>query len=117
MQYGMITYIVPLSVLADTYNGQPLMYVALASQKRYMSLYLTNVYGDESTEKVVQGSATVRPVRSWTWANRASASRKARRPAAGPGRRGRCQDAGRPSLSRSTKRPESGLRSRRAKAG
>ena len=24
---GMITYIVPLSVLADTYNGQPLMYV------------------------------------------------------------------------------------------
>ncbi len=51
MQYGMITYIVPLSVLADTYNGQPLMYVALASQKRYMSLYLTNVYGDESTEK------------------------------------------------------------------
>ena len=51
MQFGMITYVVPLSVLADTYNGQALMYVALASQKRHMSLYLTNVYGDESVEK------------------------------------------------------------------
>ena len=51
MQFGMITYVVPLSILADTYNGQPLMYVALASQKRHMSLYLTNVYGDESVEK------------------------------------------------------------------
>ena len=50
MQYGMITYIVPVSVLADTYNGEPLMYVALASQKRYMSLYLTNVYSDASVE-------------------------------------------------------------------
>ena len=46
MQYGMISYIVPTSILAETYNGQPLMYAALASQKRYMSLYLTNVYGD-----------------------------------------------------------------------
>ena len=51
MQFGMITYVVPLSVLADTYNGQPLMYVALASQKRHMSLYLTNVYADESVEQ------------------------------------------------------------------
>ncbi len=51
MQYGMISYVVPLDVLADTYNGQPLMYIALASQKQYMSLYLTNVYGDESVEK------------------------------------------------------------------
>ena len=51
MQFGMITYVVPLSILADTYNGQPLMYVALASQKRHMSLYLTNVYGDESVEQ------------------------------------------------------------------
>ena len=51
MQFGMITYVVPLSVLADTYNGQPLMYVALASQKRHMSLYLTNVYADEAVEQ------------------------------------------------------------------
>ena len=50
MQYGMISYIVPTDVLADTYNGEPLMYVALASQKRHMSLYLTNVYGDPDVE-------------------------------------------------------------------
>ena len=47
MQYGMISYVVPLSVVAETYNGQPLMYIALASQKQYMSLYLTTVYGDQ----------------------------------------------------------------------
>ncbi len=46
MQYGMISYIVPLSVVGNTYNGQPLMYIALASQKQYMSLYLTSVYSD-----------------------------------------------------------------------
>ncbi len=46
MQFGMISYVVPLSVVAETYNGQPLMYISLASQKQYMSLYLTRVYGD-----------------------------------------------------------------------
>ena len=46
MQFGMITYVVPFSVLEKTYNRQPLMYLALASQKNYMSLYLTNVYAD-----------------------------------------------------------------------
>ena len=51
MQFGMIIYVVPLSVLAGTYNGQPLMYIGLASQKRYMSLYLTNVYADKSVEE------------------------------------------------------------------
>ncbi len=50
MQYGIISYIVPTDVLAETYNGEPLMYVALASQKRHMSLYLTNVYGDPDVE-------------------------------------------------------------------
>ena len=48
MQYGMISYVVPSSVIPDTYNGQPLMYIALASQKQYMSLYLTTVYADPS---------------------------------------------------------------------
>ena len=50
MLFGMISYVVPLSVVPDTYNKQPLMYAALASQKRHMALYLTNVYGDESLE-------------------------------------------------------------------
>jgi hypothetical protein len=46
IQYGMIAYVVPLSVLPHTYNGQPLQLAALASQKNYMSLYLMAVYGD-----------------------------------------------------------------------
>jgi hypothetical protein len=46
VRWGMITYEVPLSVYADTYNGQPLMYAALGNQKNHMAIYLTNVYGD-----------------------------------------------------------------------
>lgn len=44
MNWGMLTYQVPLSIYPETYNGKPLMYVALASQKNYLSLYLTGVY-------------------------------------------------------------------------
>lgn len=44
MQYGMIGYSVPLSRHPNTYNGQPLSYVALASQKNYISLYLMGIY-------------------------------------------------------------------------
>ena len=48
MNWGMISYEVPLRVVPETYNGEPLMYAALASQKQKMSLYLTGVYGDET---------------------------------------------------------------------
>lgn len=41
---GMITYDVPLKLYPNTYNGKPLTYVALASQKNYMSLYLMGIY-------------------------------------------------------------------------
>ena len=51
MQYGMIGWYVPLSTFGDTYNGQPLSYIGLASQKRAMSLYLNNVYGDAGTDR------------------------------------------------------------------
>ncbi len=46
MNWGMIAYEIPLSRYPDTYNKQPLMFVAIASQKNYCALYLTNVYGD-----------------------------------------------------------------------
>ena len=46
MQYGMIGYSVPLERYPDTYNGEPLGLAALASQKRYIALYLMSVYGD-----------------------------------------------------------------------
>lgn len=44
MNWGMITYEVPLERYPETYNGQPLCYVALAAQKNYYALYLTSVY-------------------------------------------------------------------------
>jgi hypothetical protein len=44
MNWGMITYEIPLERYPETYNKQPLMYAALASQKRYLSLYLMCVY-------------------------------------------------------------------------
>ena len=49
--FGMICYSVPLSAYRDTYNKQPLMFAALASQKNYLSLYLMPVYPDNVLEK------------------------------------------------------------------
>ena len=52
MNWGMITYQVPLETYPDTYNGKPLMYAALASQKNHMAVYLTGIYmDDEAREK------------------------------------------------------------------
>ena len=44
MNWGMITYQVPLKTCPQTYNGQPLIYVALASQKNHMAVHLTGIY-------------------------------------------------------------------------
>lgn len=52
--FGMICYGVPLKVYADTYNGQPLCYAALASQKHYCSLYLMSVYADPAQRRVLE---------------------------------------------------------------
>ena len=48
MNWGMIVYEVPLKTYPDTYNGQPLAYAGLASQKNYMSVYLMGLYGSEA---------------------------------------------------------------------
>jgi len=45
MDFGMISYVIPLSTYPTTYNKHPLMYAALASQKNYCSAYLMNIYG------------------------------------------------------------------------
>jgi hypothetical protein len=47
MRYGMVCYEIPLSRYPDTYNKQPLSYVALAAQKNSYSLYLTCACLDE----------------------------------------------------------------------
>lgn len=51
MNWGMITYQVPLETYPDTYNGKPLMYAALASQKNHMAVYLTGIYIDDEARQ------------------------------------------------------------------
>ena len=49
LQYGMLGYVVPLKVFPAGYlnrKNEPLPYIALASQKNYMSIYMMSVYGD-----------------------------------------------------------------------
>ena len=50
MQYGMISYVVPLERFPDTYNGSALTVASLADQKRHMALYLMGVYGEEGAQ-------------------------------------------------------------------
>ena len=56
MNWGMITYQVPLETYPDTYNGKPLMYAALASQKNHMAVYLTVVYGSDEARQRFEAS-------------------------------------------------------------
>lgn len=51
MQYGMLSYFIPLSRYPDTYNKQLLSYINLASQKNHVSLYLYSVYSDPEREE------------------------------------------------------------------
>ena len=51
MGYGMIGYFVPLEVYPGTYNKQPLVYAALASQKNYMTLYPNSIYASEEAAR------------------------------------------------------------------
>jgi hypothetical protein len=45
---NMLVYQVPIQRYPDTYNKQPLWYVALASEKSYLSLHLMRIYGDKA---------------------------------------------------------------------
>ena len=51
VEFGMISYHVPLGRYPGTYNGRPLGVAALASQKNYVSLYLFGVYYDPETRR------------------------------------------------------------------
>lgn len=44
MNWGMIAYEVPMETSGPTYNGKPLMYAALGSQKNHMAVYLCGLY-------------------------------------------------------------------------
>ena len=57
MAFGMIGWGIPLSRYPDTYNQQPLGYVALAAQKHAYSLYLMCVYADGEREQALRAAA------------------------------------------------------------
>jgi hypothetical protein len=48
VEFGMLSWHVPLERYPDTYNGRPLGIVALADQKHHMAVYLMGIYGDEA---------------------------------------------------------------------
>ena len=56
MNFGLISYQVPLEKFPDTYNGQPLCYAGLAAQKNFNSLYLMRPYGDPTQLKQLRDS-------------------------------------------------------------
>jgi hypothetical protein len=60
---GMISYEIPLDRHPDTYNGKPLAYAALASQKQHNSLYLMGVYCDPDTRTWFEAAAAERGVK------------------------------------------------------
>ncbi len=51
MRWGMLCYEVPLKKYPDTYNGEPLMYAALAAQKNHYGVYLCGLYSFEKIQK------------------------------------------------------------------
>jgi uncharacterized protein YdhG (YjbR/CyaY superfamily) len=51
MNWGMIVYQVPLARYPHTYNGQPLAYAGLASQKNHMAVYLMAIYAEEAARE------------------------------------------------------------------
>ena len=54
MNWGMISYEVPLERYPDTYNGQPLGYLALAAQKNHYAVYAHGIYMDTEGETWVR---------------------------------------------------------------
>ena len=57
----MLVYQVPLARYRDTYNRQPLWYVALASEKSYLSLHLMSIYGDSEQAQRLKDGFRLRP--------------------------------------------------------
>ncbi len=54
MNWGMISYEIPLERYPKTYNKQPLAYAALAAQKNYYALYLMGAYADPAQDRLLK---------------------------------------------------------------
>lgn len=44
MNWGMISYDIPVEMSGKTYNGKPLMFAAIGAQKHHVGLYLCGLY-------------------------------------------------------------------------
>ncbi|MBI3792472.1 MAG: DUF1801 domain-containing protein [Gemmatimonadetes bacterium] len=58
MLWGMPVWGIPLSRYPETYNGQPLMLLALASQKNHCALYAPGVMADPANKAAFLGALT-----------------------------------------------------------
>lgn len=57
MNWGVISWEVPIEVSGPTYNGQPLLYAGLAAQKNANSLYLSTYMSEERSRRLKAGFA------------------------------------------------------------
>ena len=51
MDFGMVSYVVPLARYPKTYNGHPLQYAAVSSEKSYVSVHLMGIYADADSQQ------------------------------------------------------------------
>lgn len=54
INWGMITYEIPLKRLPKTYNGRPLCYAGLAAQKRHLALHLMGAYATSAQGRALR---------------------------------------------------------------
>jgi hypothetical protein len=54
VNFGIITYEVPLKRYPDTYNKRPLCYAGIAAQKNYYARYLMVAYGDSKQARYLE---------------------------------------------------------------
>ena len=54
VNWGMLSYEIPLERYRDTYNKQPLGYVALAAQKNHCALYLLGANADPAQREALE---------------------------------------------------------------
>ncbi len=53
LNWGMISYEVPLETYPDTTNKKPLQFAGLAAQKRHRALYLSCAYSDGTVARKI----------------------------------------------------------------
>ncbi len=54
INWGMITYEIPLRRYPQTYNGQPMCYAGLAAMKHHLALYLMGAYATPANVRTLR---------------------------------------------------------------